>query len=196
MLEGLIKFTRKDLMLAVDFYITAPKNRVPFAEEIANNLLEGIALGHTLEQLCAGEYGGNYPTKTAAYWWIESNKDFADRYHRAIEMRAHTRISTIQRLAQDTESGKLEPNAAKVAMSAYMWLAGKENSKYSDKVDVNITGKLNVNNLSVNELKEEMVNLLNTLNILPSLSSQKILENVEYDEKQEDSLGTVPLEER
>lgn len=101
------------------------------------------------EQICTlianGETDGTIekmpgmPSADTIRRWRVANEAFGGLYMRAREDRADFRANRIDTYVKNTISGKLKPDAARVAIDAEKWLAGKEQPKrYGDKVDVNL----------------------------------------------------------
>ena len=56
----------------------------------------------------------------------------------------------IQDVAEDVLKGKIDPQAGKVAISAFQWRASKlDPKKYGEKLDVNATGELTIKTVVV-----------------------------------------------
>ena len=129
----------------------------PFDQEIADEILEAISSGTGLVTfLKSREDLPSYPTVMR---WIRGNPEFAASYAQAREDMADADADKIADVAQAVLEGGLDPNAARVAIDAYKWSAGKRRPKrYGEKLEVETTGTvqvthtLDVSNLSIEEL--------------------------------------------
>jgi hypothetical protein len=136
-----------------------PAGRPPrqFDQEIADEILEAISSGTGLVTfLKSREDLPSYPTVMR---WIRGNPEFAASYAQAREDMADADADKIADVAQAVLEGGLDPNAARVAIDAYKWSAGKRRPKrYGEKLEVETTGTvqvthtLDVSNLSIEEL--------------------------------------------
>lgn len=105
-----------------------------FKQEVADALCEAIAGGMSLRAFC--EMDGN-PTKTTILRWLRINDAFSAQYARAREEQGHDDADKIGDIAQRTLVGEYDPAAARVAIDALKWSAGKRLPKvYGDKLDV------------------------------------------------------------
>ena len=76
------------------------------------------------------------PAQSDVYKWLIETPKFSEMYARARETRADSRADRIDEIVGMVVSGELDPNAARVAIDAEKWLAGKEQPKrYGDKID-------------------------------------------------------------
>jgi hypothetical protein len=129
----------------------------PFDQEIADEILEAISSGTGLVTfLKSREELPSYPTVMR---WIRANPEFAASYAQAREDMADADADKIADVAQAVLEGALDPNAARVAIDAYKWSAGKRRPKrYGEKLEVENTGTvqvthtLDISNLSMDEL--------------------------------------------
>ncbi len=129
----------------------------PFDEDIADQILEAISSGTGLVTfLKSNEEFPSYPTVMR---WIRGNPEFAASYAQAREDMADADADKIADVAQNVLDGKLDPNAARVAIDAFKWSAGKRRPKrYGEKLEVENTGTvqvthtLDVSSLSIEEL--------------------------------------------
>ena len=113
----------------------------PFDEAVANTICDLIADGQNLHRIGAMK---DFPPRWRIYEWFKENQDFADNYARAREDRADWRASRIDNVVERLLGGEIDPSAARVAIDAEKWQAGKEKPQvYSDKIDVNHGGQSN-----------------------------------------------------
>lgn len=130
---------------------------IPFDEDIADQILEAVAGGTGLVTfLKRNETFPSYPTVMR---WIRANPEFAASYAQAREDMADADADKIADVAQRVEDGLIDPNAARVAIDAYKWSAGKRRPKrYGERLEVEqtslvaVTHTLDVSNLTIEEL--------------------------------------------
>ena len=130
---------------------------IPFDEDIADQILEAIANGIGLVTFLKSVPGmPSYPTVMR---WIRGNPEFAASYAQAREDMADNDADKIADVAAAVLEGSVDPNAARVAIDAFKWSAGKRRPKrYGEKLEVENTGTvavthtLDVSKLSLDEL--------------------------------------------
>jgi hypothetical protein len=111
-----------------------------FNEAIAGEICRRIADGESLRQICAGE---DFPDRSTVFRWLAdpANSAFRDQYALARENSADADDDDIRDIAKRVEEGKLDPQAARVAIDAKKWSAGKRKPKvYGDAQTVRHTG--------------------------------------------------------
>jgi hypothetical protein len=130
---------------------------LPFDQDIADKILEAISSGIGLVTFLKSDQ--SFPSYPTVMRWIRGNPEFAASYAQAREDMADADADKIADVAQAVLDGNLDPNAARVAIDAYKWSAGKRRPKrYGEKIEVENTGTvavthtLNVSNLSMEEL--------------------------------------------
>jgi hypothetical protein len=80
------------------------------------------------------------PCERQIYVWVKKHPEFAQEFARARSLRAAARAERIDALVEMLTTGKLAPDAARVAIQAEQWQAGKEQpAVYSDRAQVDIT---------------------------------------------------------
>lgn len=110
-----------------------------FDQKIANSICDLVAEGENLHRI--GKMEG-FPPRWRIYEWFKENKDFSDNYARAREDRADWRAARIDEVVDKMLISQLDPQAARVAIDAYKWQAGKEKPKtYGERQDLNIGGQ-------------------------------------------------------
>lgn len=132
---------------------------MPFDQDIADEICEAIASGRGLISfLRESEDLPSYPTVMR---WVRDQPEFADQYARAREDMADNDADKIADVAQAVVDGNIDPAAARVAIDAYKWSAGKRRPKrYGDNQrleveasgTVQVTHTLRVDHLSLEEL--------------------------------------------
>ena len=130
---------------------------LPFHEDAADQILEAIADGQGLVSFL--KQREDMPSYSTVMRWIRDNPEFAENYTRACEDMADNDADKISDVAQRVINGEIDPQAARVAIDAYKWSAGKRRPrKYGDKIEIDqttrvaVTHTLDVTNLSLEEL--------------------------------------------
>lgn len=109
---------------------------------IKADICERIGDGSNLNLLCAED---GFPSRPEVYRWLREDHEFLNNYREARECRADSRSDRIDDHCRATVAGDMDPNVARVVISAEQWQAGREApKKYGDKpasetnVNVNI----------------------------------------------------------
>ena len=130
---------------------------MPFNEDAADQILEALSSGMGLVTFLKQHEG--MPSYSTVMRWIRDNPEFAQNYTRACEDMADNDADKIADVAQRVIAGLVDPQAARVAIDAYKWSAGKRRpKKYGDKLEIENTGSvavthtLDVSGLSLEEL--------------------------------------------
>ena len=77
------------------------------------------------------------PAQRTVLEWLSQNDDFRTKYARAREDQADTMDDRILEVADNVESGKLAPDAARVMLGALQWRAAKlKPKKYGERLDI------------------------------------------------------------
>ncbi|MTH65061.1 hypothetical protein [Paracoccus shanxieyensis] len=110
-------------------------------------ICEAIAEGKSLVQTLKAK---GMPGYTAVMNWLREDEDFAASYARAREAQADADADKISFIASEVAAGNMDPQAARVAIDALKWTAGKRQpKKYGDKLDMNISGKVEVERVEI-----------------------------------------------
>lgn len=133
---------------------------MPFTDEVADRILHGIAEGNSLVSILKED--DELPSYTTVMKWLREYPEFAANYARAREDQADNDADKIGDIAEQVVKGKIDPQAARVAIDAYKWAAGKRKPKvYGEKMmvggsadmdPIQMTRQLDVSNLSLEEL--------------------------------------------
>ena len=130
-----------------------------FKEIIINDLSIGKSLKSILDN------NKNLPSRAIVYTWLNSDHDnydesFLNNYARAREDSADLNAEEIEEIADKTLDGTYDPSAARVAIDAKKWTAGKKKpKKYGDKILQEHSGKIDVSNYS----DEDLIKKINEL---------------------------------
>lgn len=104
-----------------------------FTPEIADAICEWIAEGQSLASFCR-EKGVGYSTVMR---WLSENATFQENYARAHEDAGDADADKISDVAQRCLAGEFDPQAARVAIDALKWTAGKRKpKKYGDRLQL------------------------------------------------------------
>jgi hypothetical protein len=132
-----------------------------YSHEVAEQICRGIAEGNSLISVLKED--DELPSYTTIMKWLKDIPEFADNYARAREDQADHDADKISDIAERVVKGLIEPQAARVAIDAYKWAAGKRKPKvYGDKVaiggasdlpPIQTSKQLDVSNLSLEELE-------------------------------------------
>ena len=131
---------------------------MPFHEDAADQILDAIAEGKGLVTFLKER--PDLPSYPTIMRWVRDNPEFAADYARAREDMADHDADKIADVAAAVAAGTMDPQAARVAIDAYKWSAGKRRPKrYGDKLEIENTGSvavthtLDVSSLSLEELE-------------------------------------------
>jgi hypothetical protein len=110
-----------------------------FNDYVADKIVGGLA-ELNLYRLCKSD---EFPARSTVLRWMENNIEFATRCARADQARAQKWATLVEETAETcTEENA---TAARVKISAFQWLASKEDAKYGDRQEVKHSGALTVN---------------------------------------------------
>ncbi|WP_313349093.1 hypothetical protein [Paracoccus sp. (in: a-proteobacteria)] len=113
------------------------------AETIAGHkdaICEAIACGDSLAKVLRKKGMPGYSTVIR---WLRDDEDFRADYARAREAQADADADKIGDIVDKVLAGKLDPQAARAAIDALKWTAGKRQpKKYGDKLE--LEGKVGV----------------------------------------------------
>lgn len=113
----------------------APRGRPSaYSDEIAATICTRIAEGDSLRKICKGE---GMPSQSMVYRWLddEANAGFREQYARARAAQGDTYADRIGDIGEAVIDGSIKHDAARVAVDALKWAAGKlAPKKYGDRV--------------------------------------------------------------
>lgn len=129
--------------------------------EIEAEICTRLAEGESLAAICRD---GHMPSISVVYRRILDDETFRADYSRAREDQADTDADRIGEIASQVAQGLLDPQAARVAIDAYKWTAGKRKPKvYGDKLAIGgaddlppIASTIDASKLSAAALRELM----------------------------------------
>lgn len=110
-----------------------------FGDEIADEICALLIEGKSLAEICRMD---GMPKYRAVFYRLLKDEDFAYDYARAREAQADTDADAIGDISRKVLLGEVEPSAARVAIDALKWTAGKRKPKvYGEKLDVTSGGE-------------------------------------------------------
>ena len=106
-------------------------------KEMFNKIIESICNGVSVRQILKND---GMPTFYALLDWMQKDEELAKQYARAKQESADFDADNVNYIAELCLRDKVTPAAARVAIDAYTWSAGKKKpKKYGDmiKIDYN-----------------------------------------------------------
>ena len=106
-------------------------------KEMFNKIIESICNGVPVRQILKND---GMPTFSALLDWMQKDEELAKQYARAKQESADFDADNVNYIAELCLRDKVTPAAARVAIDAYKWSAGKKKpKKYGDmiKIDYN-----------------------------------------------------------
>ena len=116
-------------------------NEIKKAKEV---ILDKLSEGESLKKILEKTHG--LPSRPIVYQWLNEehkdyDKEFLNNYVQAREDSADLDAENIEDIAHKTLKKEYEPAAARVAIDAFKWTAGrKKPKKYGDKIDITSGG--------------------------------------------------------
>ena len=90
---------------------------------VMDEIIAGVAGGRSLATVCKENEA--LPDVRNVYRWMDQDEGFRLRYLRACANRSLVYADTIGDIASATLDGRVDPNAARVAINAYQWIAAR-----------------------------------------------------------------------
>lgn len=113
--------------------------RTKFTQSIADEICCQLVEGKSLAEICRGP---DMPKYRTVFGWLSDNESFSQDYMRAREAQADADADAIGDIASRVLHGEIEPGAARVAIDALKWTAGKRKPKvYGEKLDIDHSNK-------------------------------------------------------
>jgi hypothetical protein len=115
-----------------------------YTEELAQRICNELAEGNSLHMICATDWAPHISTVMA--WRLDDTKrigaeSFSEHYARAREAQGDVYADKVGTLGYAVADGQIPPDAARVAIDAFKWTAGKQKPKvYGDKIVQEQTG--------------------------------------------------------
>lgn len=109
-----------------------------YSEELVDAICDRLREGESMRQICRDE---SMPDRRTVERWMAADAAFAAKCARAREDQGDLMDDRILSVADRTERGELDPQAAKVVISALQWRAEKLKPKvYGNRVTQEHTG--------------------------------------------------------
>lgn len=113
-----------------------------YTAEIAGEICDRLACGESLAAICRDE---GTPAMRTVMRWLREREDFRQNYTRAREEQGEVDADVVSDIRQKVLDGDLDPTAARVAMDAAKWSAGKRlPKKYGDALQMKHSGAIGV----------------------------------------------------
>lgn len=114
-----------------------------WTDDISSEILQRIASGETVMEICGPDRDGFLPSETTFYKRLAEDAEYAAEYARAREAQAHHEADEIRKIA-DLATPE-DYNVARLRIDARKWRASKMAPKvYGDKLDLNHSGGVTV----------------------------------------------------
>ncbi len=181
---------------------TSAKSKAPpgrptkYTAALAESILERLSSGESLTSICAAE---EMPKRTTVVGWQGQHDGFATLYARARIAYADAIFDEAMEIADDSSGdwttkrkGGEEVRAvdheniqrARLRVETRMKAVAKINpGKYGDKLDLNMSGEINVSQLSDAKLNERIIGLLEKIGISGELAVPYLLEPLPGDDE-------------
>ena len=105
---------------------------------VTETIFARISAGESLVSVLRDK---DMPSYRVIMEWLAEDDDLAQKYARAREASADADADRVKDVADRTLSGEYDPQAARVAIDALKWSAGKRKPKvYGDKLELGGTG--------------------------------------------------------
>lgn len=113
-----------------------------YTPELADKICELLIDGQSLREICERS---DIPSKTTVLRWTIEHPEFRDQYARARDLQGETDADDVGHIARKVERGEMDPSAARVAIDALKWSAGKRQpKKYGEAVQMKHSGAVGV----------------------------------------------------
>lgn len=127
--------------------VRAPGRRSDALKEEMNipllkkSIVEFVAAGGTVHKYIAMNLA--CPGIAAVLLWLKDDEVFKKAYEEARESRADSRADRIDDIVEAALAGRVDVNAARLAIDTFKWQASVENrGRYGDKIGVDHKGKM------------------------------------------------------
>src|SRR6266567_4266637 len=158
-----------------------------YTRDLANEILDRLSRGDLLDHICAHDRqtdAGFMPSQATIMRWVRDDLNgFADEYRRARgigwDIRAERMLTIAADSARDFRvdpvSGTIKWDGEhhqrhRLMIDTEKWILSKlQPERYSDAVNVNLSGQVDVNRVSDADLMDQMAQILRGANLLPTL---------------------------
>lgn len=130
-----------------------------YTPELADEVCERIACGESLKAIAREQ---DKPDERQFYRWLRDNEEFRQQYTLAREAQGDADADAVSDIGQRALTGEIDANAARVAIDALKWSAGKRKPKvYGDRQQIDVSGSLHTK--SDDELSDRITLLTSKL---------------------------------
>ena len=140
-------------------------------QETRDIICDRLSGGESLTSICKDD---GMPAKVTVFKWIRNDAEFANQYARAREAQAEHYLDEIIQISDDSvldtdidpESGNERTNhdviqRAKLRVDSRKWAMSKlAPKKYGDRTALDVSGDLNISNMSDDELNAKLSELI------------------------------------
>ena len=124
---------------------------------IVEHICDELIAGKSMRQICSPDDMPNFVTIIK---WMNGDDEIANTIARARQFQADTLYDDIQAITQDTITGKLDAQTAKVAIWAKQWSAGRmKPKKYGDTRFIEQKTKVSFEDMSDEDIARELASL-------------------------------------
>lgn len=124
--------------------------------ELADRICEGISRKVPLAKLCDND--DSLPAPRTVYRWLREFPEFCQNYEKAKEDQADFLVDEALEISDDDT---IDPAHKRIMVDTRKWVASKfKAKKYGDKIQQEISGSLNLTDLSDDELDLKIKMLL------------------------------------
>ena len=131
----------------------AAKKKAPFTDDLNETICQRIAEGESLVDILKEKGMPGYSTFMR---WLSEDEQLRENYARAREAQGDAYADRIDDVADRVLSGEIDPQAARVAIDALKWSAGKRlPKKYGDKLGLDVNGAIKIERVDVKFVEGE-----------------------------------------
>lgn len=130
-----------------------------YTQKLANDICSQLVEGNSLRKVCDGK---GMPTVRTIYNWFAIHDDFLQQYARAKVESGDSDADKIEDIAEKVLTEHYDPAAARVAIDAFKWTAGKKKpKKYGDYRQVEHSGAVKLSDMTDDQLKQKLIDIQN-----------------------------------
>jgi hypothetical protein len=144
-----------------------------YTVEMADVICSQLADGDSMRTVCKPDH---MPNKTTVFRWIRTYEEFRNQYARAKEESADSLTDEMLDISDNANNDWMEAGGdsegyklngeniqrSKLRIDTRKWLASKlKPKKYGDKIQQEISGNINLTDLSEDELDRKLSQLIN-----------------------------------
>lgn len=123
-----------------------------FTDNLADKICERLADGESMRSVCRDP---KMPAMTTVFRWLRENDEFRQQYEVAKDEAADAMIEDIVDIADNSDSDNIQVDRLRVDVRK--WAASKlKPKKYGDKQQIDMNASVNLNDLSDDDLDQEL----------------------------------------